>query len=483
MTALQRATPIRTGALTACAWLIAGPLLGQTPSVRDALASLDFEPVEFHPPAPDRHEVAGVQVLLLEDHTLPLVGVYARFRGGYGYLEREWYAPAFGLPTLLRYGGTTELSPDSVDALLDHYAVQTSFGTGGGTISATVETLAEHVDVAVGLWIDLLTRPGFDRGQIELWRDREAESARRRADDPSSLAYAEFNRLLYGDHPVGWEVSAEDLAEDRTAPARFQAVHRRVVCRENLMLGVVGDVTWEEARPLAERLVAQLAPCPDTLPQAPAPTLRREPGVFLIEREIEQAVVVMAHPVSVRFADDPTYFAATIGNWVLGAGGFSSRLLARVRTEEGYAYGASSIWTTPRRYDGVMGAITSTRPENVAPALRLILSTMEELRSAPPTEAEIRTAVDGVVNGFVFNFESPAQIVSRVMLYLAEGLPEDWLERYARGIQRVTPEDVRRVFAEHVRPGEMTILVVGDSRRMGTAELEAFGPLTRLTVD
>jgi zinc protease len=459
------------------------PVQAQEPSVRDALAALRFEPVEFEPPVPEHHEVDGVSVLLLEDRTLPLVGAYARFRGGYGRLAREWYAPAFGLPTLLRYGGTATLAPDSVDAVLDFYAVQTSFGTGGGTISATIETLTEHLDVTMELWTDLLTRPGFDKREIELWRDREMESARRRADDPSSLAYAEFNRLLYGDHPVGWELGPEDLADALVAPARFADVHRRIVCRENLMLGVAGDVSWSEMRPFVERLVARLAPCPGPLPEAAAPDIRREPGVFLIEREIEQAVVVMAHPASVRFADDPTYFAATIGNWILGAGGFSSRLLARVRTEQGYAYGASSLWTMPRRYDGVMGAVTSTRPENVAPAIRLILATMEELRSGPPTEAELRTAVDGVVNGFVFNFETPGQIVSRVMLYLAEDMPEDWLERYARGIQRVTPGDVQRVFAEHVRPSEMTILVVGDLDRIGLEALEDFGPVTRLQID
>jgi zinc protease len=473
---------LAAGTLILAAFQATG-VAAQQLAVREALAALRFQPLEFEPPSPVRHDVDGVPVLLLEDRTLPLVGVYARFRGGYGHLGREWYAPAFGLPALLRYGGTETLSPDSVDHLLDYYAVQTAFGTGGGTISATIETLTQHLDVAMTLWTELLTRPGFDGQEIALWRDRELEGSRRRADEPGSLAYAEFNHLLYGDHPVGWELGAEDLAASRVAPERFHEVHRRLVCRENLMLGVVGDVSWGEVKPHLERLIGQLAPCPEPLPEPPAPTIRREPGVFLIERKIEQAVVVMAHPASVRLADDPTYFAATIGHWILGGGGFSSRLLARVRTEEGYAYGASSLWTMPRRYDGVVGAITSTRPENVAPAIRLILATMEDLISAPPTEAEIRTAVDAVVNGFVFNFESPGQIVSRVMLYLAEGMPEDWLDRYARGIQRVTPSDVQRVFAEHVRPGDMTILVVGDADRIGREALAAFGPVVRLEVD
>jgi zinc protease len=194
-------------------------------------------------------------------------------------------------------------------------------------------------------------------------------------------------------------------------------------------------------------------------------------------------VIVMAHPASVRLADDPEYYAATIGNSILGGGGFSSRLLGRVRTEEGYAYSASSLWTTPRRHDGVVGALTRTRPENAVSAIRLILETVEEMRRSPPNAAELRTAVDGVVNGFVFNFDTPGEIVSRLMLYIAEELPEDWLERYSSGIQRVTPDDVRRVFADHVHPGDMSILVLGDPDRMGREALASLGPVTVLALD
>ena len=112
-----------------------------------------------------------------------------------------------------------------------------------------------------------------------------------------------------------------------------------------------------------------------------------------------------------------------------------------------------------------------------------MLEAMEEMRRAPPTAAEIRTAVDAIVNGFAFNFETPAQIVARVMFYIAEEWPEDWLERYARGIQDVTPDDVRRVFADQVHPDQMTILVVGDPDRIGRQALAGLGPVTVLQVD
>jgi zinc protease len=443
---------------------------------------MEFGPIEFEPPTPERHEASGVRVLLLEDRTLPLVNVFARFRGGYGLFSREWYAAAMGLPALLRSGGTTDLPPDSVDELLEYYAVQASFSTGGGSVSVALNTLTEHLGVAFGLWSDLITKPRFERRAIDLWRGRELESARRMADDPGSLAYSQFNHLLYGDHPVGWNMTPADLEPPLVEPDRFREMHRRIVCRENLILGVTGDASWEDMRPLLERLVADLAPCAEPLPRAPAPEIRRGGGVFLIERELEQAFIVMAHPSSVRLADERTYYAATIGNSILGGGGFSSRLLQRLRTQEGLTYSASSIWTMPRRYDGVVGATTSTRPETAVTAIRGILDAMEEMRGAPPTAAELRTAVDVVVNGFAFNFETPGQIVSRMMFYVAENWPEDWLQRYSRGIQEVEPSDIRDVFADQVRPQEMTILVVGDSDRMGLAALEQLGPVTLLEI-
>jgi predicted Zn-dependent peptidase len=421
-----------------------------------------------------------VTTVLLEDRAVPLVTIIARFRGGYGLFDRDWYATATGLPALLRYGGTTSLSPDSVEQLLDYYAMQTSFESGGVSIGSALNTLSEHLDESLGLWWDIISRPGFDQEQIDIWRGRELDRVLRRSDNPEGLAYAEFNRLLYGDHSIGWEMEASDLTPERVTPERFHEMHSRTICRENLTLGVAGDISWDEVRPRLESLVNGLPACPETLPPSPIPEVRRGGGVFLIDRDLEQAVIIMAHPTSVRLADDPAFFAATIGNAILGAGGFSSRLLQRLRTDEGYAYSASSLWTTPRRYDGLVGAITRTSPENAVPAIQVILRAMEELREEAPSEAELKTAVDRIVNGYVFNFQSPDQIVSRMMLYVSGELPADWLERYAEGVQDVTVEDIRKVFADHLHPDEMTILIVGDPDRIGRDGLETLGPLTEL---
>lgn len=445
---------------------------------REVAEGLVFEDIRFDPPDPELHEVAGVPVFFIEDHSVPLVSVFASFKGGYARFGRSHYAAATALPSLLRYGGTRTLPPDSVDKILEHYAIQTSFGTGGESVTATVNTLTEHLPRALDLWAELLRDPGFDADQVEIWRGRAVEQIRRRPDNPQGLAFSEFNRLLYGDHPIGWEMDLDDLGPDALSEERLREVHGRILCPGQLTLGASGDVTWPELEAQLEAILSDWPPCGEELPRSPEPDIRREPGVFLIPRELEQSVIVMAHPTGVRMGENPDYFAAQIGNSILGSGGFSSRLLTRVRTEEGYAYSASSLWTMPRRYDGLLGAITRTRPENTVPAIELILETMREMAAGPPTDDEVRTSVDRIVNGFVFNFETPAQIVSRRMFYLAQELPADWLERYLSGVQGVTAAAIHTIFAEHLRPEAMTILIVGDPERIGREALQSLGPIT-----
>ena len=466
-------------AVVACAPVAApGPAIG-----REAALSLEYPPLDFDPPEPELHTLrGGVEVLYLEDRTLPLVTVHARFEGGYGRFPRDYYAAGLALPSLLRSGGTRTLTADSIDLLLELNSLQLSFGSGGGSVTSSVNALTEQLETALRLWGEMLKEPRFDSARAEIWRGQELESVLRRREDPGRIAVGEFNRLMYGDHPIGWEISAEDLEPEDVGFERFSWLHRRILCPGNLILGVTGDVAWERVAPLLEGLLADWTPCEGELPPVPIPTIRQAGGIFLIPRNFEQSTIVLAHATNVRQGDTPEYFASRIGNAILGASGFSSRLLSRLRTERGYAYSASSLWTTPVDAQGLVGALTQTRGAATVEATRLMLEVLEEMRRAPPTAVEVQTAVDEAVNGFVFNFESPSQVVFRQMIYRAEKLPTNWLEAYLEGIQRVRPEDVLAVFQREVRPDDLTILVVGDPDAFDE-RLEGLGAVTVLDPD
>ena len=165
----------------------AAPTEAQTtrPVGRDAALGLRFQELRFDPPQLQKRTLkSGVSVFFMEDHSLPLVTLYARFRGGYALLPRSSYAAATALSGLLRTGGTTVLPPDSVDYLLDFYALQMTFGGGGQSTFTSVNTLTKHLGPAVELWTDILRNPRFDSLEVEIWRDRQLESTRRRPDNP-----------------------------------------------------------------------------------------------------------------------------------------------------------------------------------------------------------------------------------------------------------------------------------------------------------
>lgn len=466
------------GALAvACVWP-APPLTAQEPPVqgRSAAESLTYPELDFTPPQAAVHEVGGVEVFHLHEPTLPLVDVFLRVRGGFGHFPREHYAAFTAMSALLRGGGTRDLPPDSVDLRIEALALQTSFGGGGGSQTSSVNTLRDSLDEALDLWTSLLLTPRFDPDQVEVWRGQELETVRRRLDEPGPLAYSEFNRLLFGDHPVGWELTEADLSPERFNPDALRWAHGRIFCRENLMLGVAGAVTWEETLPRVEALVARWPSCAEPLPEPPAPAILEEPGVWLIPRPLPQSTIVLAHPVPLRQEDSAEYASSRIANIILGGGGFSSRLMTRVRIEEGYAYGVSSLWTTPEPYDGLVGATLQTGSGTTVAAIQSVLQVLEEMRQRPPRDEEVGEAVGAMVNGWAFNFESSTQVVARQMAYRASGLPDDWLTRYLDRIQQVTPADVHEVVRTFVRPGDMSILIVGDPEAFDLPP-ETLGPV------
>lgn len=462
----QRRQILACLALTGLAWVSAtGAVQAQAEAEvgRTAALGLRFEELRFDPPAVQKRTLdSGVTVFLLEDHSLPLVTLYVRAKGGYALLPRSDYAAASALPGLLRSGGTATLTPDSVDYLLDYYALQTTFGGGGHSTFSSVNTLSRHLDPAVELWGDMLANPGFDSLDVEVWRDRQLDAIRRRVDNPGLLAVSEFNQIMFGDHPIGWEMDADDLAAERFNRKALRQVYSRIFCPDNLIMGVVGDVSWNRVKPLLESMVSRWPECSAPLQEPLTPTIRDGRTVFLIPKDLTQSTIVIAGPGGVRMGSDTDYFASRIGNSILGGGGFSSRLLARVRTDLGYAYSASSFWTTPANYQGIVGVTTQTRSDATVEVAQLMLEIIDEMAQNPPSREEMDRVVSQIANSFIFNFQDPAQIVSRQISYQAQGLPEDWLQRYLRGIQAVDAEEVQRAFRRHVAPDDMIILILGN---------------------
>jgi predicted Zn-dependent peptidase len=440
---------------------------GAPPVGRAAVDALKYPPLEVHPRVAEELELSnGVTVFYMEDRSLPLVNIFALYRGGSSYFERSYLAATTAIgSSLLLSGGTETMSPDSVDFLIEHYALAPSFTTAGTASMAGIETLTRNLDLALDLWTEMLRAPRLDPERVEHWRLRELESVRRLDDAPGSLAISEFNQLLFGEHPIGWQLGPDDLHPERLAEERLRRVHRAIFCKENMTLGIVGDISRADAAKRLEAAFGDWPACPEKLTPPALPELRRDGGVLVVQRPVNQSSLVMGQPGGIIQRDHPEYYASQVANFILGGGGLSSRVTSRVRTEEGLAYNAGTVWVAGTSHERIFGAFAQTRGDATIAAVNLIRDVLEDARRDPPTAAEVRDAIDYTANGFVFAFGSPAQTVMRRLTYRLAGLPDDWLERFLAGIQQVTPNAVHEVIREKIHPESWTFVIVGDTTR------------------
>ena len=242
---------------------------------------LKFETLAFDQPSSEVHTIMEqVKVLFLEDHSLPLVSLFARFRGGTSHFSREEQGAVTAVPMLLRSGGTTQLSPDSINTLLEHYAINVSFGRDGKSSFSSLNTLTDFLDESLSIWELLLTQPRFSREMVQVWQNQELDYLRRSERDPNTMAIRTFNQLMFGDHPTGWTLRPEDLELQHLEPEALRMIHRKIFCQENLILGVTGDTTWPDILPKIHKLIASIPPCKTNLkkiiPRAPQRSISRE---------------------------------------------------------------------------------------------------------------------------------------------------------------------------------------------------------------
>jgi zinc protease len=444
----------------------------------DVVRSLEFPPLRFRPPEPTRFELSnGVSVFFLRDPSLPLIDLFITVKGGHLYLDRDHYAAASALLPLMKDGGTTRLPRDSVDQLVAFHALGLRTSTNGARMQLGISGLRHQLDLVVDLWSDLLLHPRFDPDAVERWRLRELEAVRRMPDLAGSLAVVEFNRILFRDHPTGWRMGEDDLEPGRLDPDRLRHLHQRLVCPENAVIGAAGDVRIEVLRAALEGALAEWRPCGAELEPPDPPELRPDPSVYVIHRPIAQSTIVVGQPGRVLMEESDDYFASRIANWVLGGSGLTSRVMGRLRTEEGLAYSASTVWGAARRHERILGGITHTRSEATVEAARALLDTFSRAVHQPPDRDEVRLARDAIANGFVFGFTTPGQVVARQVSYLAAGLPDDWLSRYLAGISAVDSAAVADVLRQTIRPDDFTVLIVGDTTRF---DASALGPVHTL---
>lgn len=452
---------------------------------RTAVAAVEarFAPLRFTPPTPRQVRLSnGVQVFLLENHLLPTLSVSLTGRLGVANLPDSLWAAGWQADALLRTGGTTTLAPDSVDRLIEFYALNVFFSTGYETSTASVSGLSRYRDIMLDLVFDMMRNPRNDTARIRENVGQVEEGWRRRNDQPASILNRAWNQIMLGDHPLARSLATPEEARAFT-PELLRQVQGTLFCPDRFIIGVVGDFDERAIVQKLEGLFRGWGRCPTGTRDVPPVRYAEGPRIVHIERDINQTNLRLGHTGGLRVANTPDYFASRVANFLLGGGGgFSSRLLMRVRSDSGFAYSVGSSWGAQTRREGAFFAGAQTRADKTVAALSLMRGVVGSLVSEPVTAEDVRLAQDAEANSFVFDFETPAQIVGVQIGYVIDGLPPNWFDVYLRGVQAVTPEQVRQVAQRYLHPDGMVMVVVGKSSAFDRP-LSALGSVTTMTLE
>jgi predicted Zn-dependent peptidase len=398
----------------------------------------------------------GLKVFLVEDHDFPTIDIRAVVRIGSIYEPAEKIGLGALTGTVLRSGGTELKTGDDIDRELESLAatVETYIGqSSGGFVSSM---LKEDVDRVLAILIDILMNPAFREDKIELAKIQQRSETSRRNDEVEGITRREFGKLIYGAtspyarHPEYATINAITRADI----IRF---YKRGFHPNNTIMTVWGDFETEE---MVDKLAKTLGTWPKGTPDIPL-----QPKVtydykytvnFIDKPDVNQSNISLGHIGGLMNNSD--YPALSVMNNILSW----ERMFKKIRTDEGLAYSVWGTYGASYKRPGVFSCAAQTKSESTVYAIELMLEEIRRITKEEVNDDELAKAKDRYLNTFVFNFDSKAKIVNRLMIYAYNGYPMDFMETIRSGVEKVTKADVLRVAKKYLRPDKVQILVVGN---------------------
>lgn len=436
---------------------------------------LHYPPLQFKLPQVDQLVLPnGIHLYLKQDHELPLVAVTGMFAAGSIDDPAAEVGRSDLFASLLRTGGAGERTPEEVDALLAYYAINFSVHADDYATSLDLSLRSADLPRALGLLADVLRRPRFDAGRLELARRQAQEAVRRQDDDPAAIARRTLMAALYPDHPFGRSASHATLAA--ISRDDLLATWRQRVQPGNLWLAVTGDFDREQLLASLRQLFGDWQPAPAAQSAQSRPSLKPSlpAAIWLADKDVPQTTILFGQLGISK--DNPDLYALRVMNYILGGGGFNSRLMREIRSNRGLAYSVYSYYRIGRYLPGPFVAGCETKSGSTIEVLKLMQAEMERLRREKVSDRELQLARESLINSFVFAFTDTHDVVTQAMRLDYYGYPPDYLQSYRDKLAAVTADDVLRVARKYLDPSQQAMVLVGNPKAFD-GSLDGFGRL------
>lgn len=397
----------------------------------------------------------GIKAWLVQDDTADLVSMSFSFRGG-ALMDREGREGTANLLASTLDEGAGDLDSNAFRQRLEDQSISISFNAGTETFAGSFTTLNRYRDEAVDLLKLALSDPRFDSNAVERIRGQILVGLNRKISDPQTIAGKTLYAALFGDHPYSRSSDGTIEGIKAVTVADLRDYMNRVLTKDKLMIGVVGNITPEELVPILDTV---FGPLPETGEQVDIPSPQIGTGeTIVVEQDIPQSITVFAQPALTRL--DPDFYPAYILTHILGGGGFESRLMQEVREKRGLAY---SAYAYLRDYDetGLLAGGVATRNDAVAESIAVVRQEWQNLKENGVDQAALDQAKAYLTGSYPLRFTSSGAIARILVGIQYYDFPIDYVDNRNAMVEAVTLEDVNRVAKSLLDPSALTVVVVG----------------------
>jgi zinc protease len=400
----------------------------------------------------------GARVYFVETRDLPMLDVSVDFPAGSAYDTREKSGVAALTQSLMKLGAGG-LSEDEIARRMADAGAQLGGRVDSDRAGVTLRTLtsADEMRQSLDVFARILQEPEFPAAVLEREKARIIGAIREADTKPETLVSRNFSSLIYGNHPYSLRGSGE--AETVAAIARDDVVafFNRYYAADQAVVAIIGSVSRGDAEALAEKLTAML-PRSGAAPTIPAVASLTHAETRVVAHPASQSHLLIGMPGIKR--NDPDYFPLFVGNYILGGGGFVSRITEEVRSKRGLAYSAYSYFS-PMQERGPFVIGLQTRKDQAGEALAVVHATLKAFLATGPTADELEKAKQNLVGGFPLRIDSNRKILDYLGVIGFYHLPLTYLEDFVPSVEKVTLADIRDAFARRVDPERMVTVIVG----------------------
>ena len=422
----------------------------------------------FAMPPVEREVLAnGLVLLVSEDHSLPSITFRLLVDAG----SRRDPTGEEGLSYLTGRGmllGTSGRSSAQINEELDFMGASLDVTTGRDTTVLGLRVLKKDLDRGLDLLMETVMKPTFPAEELQREIGQTLAAIQSEEEVPQAVAGKAFQKTLFSNGPYGHPELGTKESLSRLAREAVLRFYRTYYHPNNAILTVVGDTTFAEVK-------AKLAPLREGWATAPIPEehfttqFAGESEAVRINREIAQANVILGNGGISR--DNPDFYPLTLMNFILGGGGFGSRLFDEIRVKRGLAYDVRSF-LDPGKYPGSFQIILQTKNASAKEAIQISLREMERMQGEWVSPEELERAKQYMIGSFPLRLDTQAQLANFINQVEYYKLGLRYPEEFPKLIAAVTREDVLRVAKTYLQPKAYILVIVGNLQEVGSSEVK-----------